>query len=219
MPRLLILGATGACGIQLIRETLQTYKQCTIIVYARSPEKLPEDLSSNEAIITIQGQLTDQDALGKALEGVDVVLSALGPGAMHPAGTPLAKGYQDLLLLMKKHGVKRLILLGTASIKDPNDKFSWTFTALIKGVATLAPNAYADIVAIGETVKTNGDGIDWTIVRVPFLTNKDSTTVVAGYTGDGKVGVRLARKAFAAFVLGEVEKREWVGKRPLISSP
>ncbi|KAJ2933565.1 hypothetical protein H1R20_g3490, partial [Candolleomyces eurysporus] len=219
MPRLLILGATGACGVLLIREALQTYKQCTIIVYARSPEKLPEDLSSNESIIVIQGQLTDQDALGKALEGVDVVLSSLGPSAGHPAGTPLAKAYQDLLLGMKKHGVKRLILLGTASIKDPNDKFSWAYAALIKGVATFAPSAYADVVAIGETVKENGDGIDWTIVRVPILTNKDSTATVAGYTGDGKVGTRLSRKAFAAFVLGEVEKREWIRMRPLISSP
>lgn len=218
MPRLLILGATGACGILLIREALQTYKQCTIVVYARSPQKLPEDLSSNESVIVIQGQLTDHDTLGKALEGVDVVLSALGPSASHPAGTPLAKAYQDLLLLMKEHDVKRLILLGTASIRDPNDKFSLAYSALIKAIATFAPSAYADIVAIGETVK-NADGLEWTIVRVPFLTNNDSKAVVAGYTGDGKVGMRLSRMAFAAFVLGEVEKREWVNKCPLISSP
>ncbi|KAF5336854.1 hypothetical protein D9611_003460 [Ephemerocybe angulata] len=216
--RILILGATGPSGILLIRETLATYKQCAVIIYARSPEKLPEDLSSNESLVIIKGTLTDADALERAVEGVDVVLSALGPLANHPAGTPLAKGYELLIDLMKKQGVKRIVLLGTASIHDPNDKFSVVYRALILGVATLAPKAYADIVAVGEVFRTQGDDLDWTIARVPVLTNGESRETVVGYVGDGKVGTRLSRKGFAAFVLGEVEKREWVKQRPLLSS-
>jgi putative NADH-flavin reductase len=218
MPRLLILGATGPSGILLIREALRVYDQCIVVVYARSPEKLPEDLSSNNSVIVIKGDLTDREALAQALEGVDAVLSALGPGTFHPPGTPLAKAYEDIVDLLKEGNVKRIVLLGTASIKDPKDKFSLTYASLIKGVATLAPRAYADIVAIGEVFRNKGEELDWTIVRVPILTNGDNTEVVAGYTGDGRIGTTLARKGFAAFAVEEVEGRAWVQERPLISS-
>ncbi|KAJ3549273.1 hypothetical protein NMY22_g948 [Coprinellus aureogranulatus] len=220
MPRLLILGGTGPCGILLIREALEVFEQSTVVVYARSPEKLPEDLASNKAIIVIKGALEDHEALSQALQGVDIVLSALGPSTskFHPPGTPLAKAYEGIIDLMKKQNVKRIVLLGTASIKDPKDRFSLAYKSLIWGVATLAPRAYADIVAIGEVFRTGGDDLDWTIVRVPILTNRDSREVVAGYTGDAGIGTTLARKGFAAFAVEEIKRREWVKQRPLISS-
>jgi putative NADH-flavin reductase len=188
----------------------------------RSPEKLPDDLKSNRAVIVIQGQLEDNDQLSKAMEGVDVVLSALGPsvkrGPFHPPDKPIARGYSHIIDLMHQHGVKRLICLGTASITDPADKFSLPFSLLVKGVATFARNAYNDVVAIGETVRTAGADLDWTIVRVPILRDTQTSDVIAGYVGDGKTNTTLTKLGFAVFVLGEVEKREWVKKAPLICS-
>ncbi|TFK34827.1 NAD-binding protein [Crucibulum laeve] len=216
--RILILGGTGPAGILLIREALDAYKHATLVVYARSPEKIPEDLASNPAVVIVKGQLDDADSLAKALEGVDIVVSALGPGVGHPANTPLAKGYTLLIDLMHKQGVKRLIALGTASIKDPHDKFSLAYQTLIAGVATLARTAYKDIVAVGKVIRNEGADLEWTIVRVPILTNKDTREVVSGYVGDGKMGTILARKAYAAFSIGEIEKKEWVKKAPLISN-
>lgn len=222
MMRILILGATGPTGILLIRQALQDYQSCTIILYVRSPEKIPDDLTSNPSIIIIKGQLDDHDALSKAMEGVTVVLSALGPsvkrGPFHPSGTPLAHAYTHIIDAMKQHGVKRLICLGTASITDPADKFNLAFSILVKGVATLARNAYNDVVAIGENVRTRGADLDWTIVRVPVLTEKDLKDVIAGYVGDGKTNTFLARVGFASFVIGEIEKKQWVKKTPLLCS-
>lgn len=222
MMRILILGATGPVGILLIRQALQKYNSCTLVLYVRSPEKIPDDLVNNPSVIIVQGQLQDTDKLTKAMEGVEVVVSALGPsvkrGPFHPPGTPLAHAYSDIIKAMHQHGVKRLICLGTASITDPADKFNLAFSILVKGVATLARNAYNDVVAIGETVRTDGADLDWTIVRVPLLTDSESSNVIAGYVGDGKTSTMLTRLGFAAFVVGEIEKREWVQKAPLISS-
>jgi hypothetical protein len=121
---------------------------------------------------------------------------------------------------MHKHNVKRLFALGTASIKDSNDKFSLQFKALVTGVATVARNAYKDVVAIGETIRTKGADLEWTIVRVPLLNNKDEREVIAGYIGDGKVNTSLARVGFAVFVMKELEssQAEWVRKSPMICS-
>lgn len=216
--RFLVLGATGPAGILLVREALDTYKHCTVVIYARSPGKIPEDITSNKSIVIIEGQLDDFEEVSKALEGVHVVLSALGPSANHPANTPLAKGYSNIIAGMNKHGVKRLICLGTASIQDPSDKQSIKFALLVRAVATFAHNAYADIVAVGDTVRTEGVHLDWTIVRVPLLNDKQSKDVIAGYVGDGKVGVTLSRRGFAAFAVAEVEKRQWIGTAPLVCS-
>lgn len=215
--RFLILGATGPAGILLVREALEAYPESTVVIYARSPAKVPEDLLANKSIVVIQGQLDDKEAIAKALEGVDVVLSALGPLARHPSGNPLAKGYSYVIAGMHKHDIKRIIVLGTASIVDNHDKPSLKFKLLVRGVSTLAHNAYTDIVAVGETIRTEGADLEWTIVRVPFLTNKDTKGVIAGYIGDG-AGTVLARRAYAAFSVAEIEKREWVQKAPLISN-
>jgi hypothetical protein len=121
---------------------------------------------------------------------------------------------------MHKHNIGRLIALGTSSINDPHDKFNYKFALLINGVKVFARNAYNDVVAIGNVI-INGDGsdLDWTIVRVPVLTEHDEVEVVAGYVGDGHTKTSLSRVALASFMIGELQKNEWIQKSPLISNP
>ncbi|KAI0374569.1 NAD-P-binding protein [Pilatotrama ljubarskyi] len=218
---LFILGGTGPCGLQLIEQALAL--DHTLVVYVRSPQKLPEWIRTNPAVTVVEGQLTEAEKLSEAMNGVHAVLSALGPavknGPFHPSNTPLAHAYSILIDVMKKRDVKRLILLGTASMKDEHDKFSIQFAVLVSGVALFAHNAYKDVVAIGEKVRASGDDLVWTIARVPLLTDKPDKAFVAGYVGDGKVGTKLSRAAFAAFVLKELESNQWCRKAPLISSP
>lgn len=219
--RILILGGTGGIGVLLVEEALHAGH--TVVIYARSPEKLSESLRNNPQVVVRKGQLTDAEALSEAMQGVDAVLSALGPavsrGPLHPKGEPLAHAYSLVIRVMKEHGVTRLIALGTPSIKDPKDKFSLKMSTIITGVATFAHTAYKDIVAIGETIRTEGDTLDWTIARVPLLNNGSDKSFVAGYVGDGQTAMCLARIAFTAFALQELEKKEWIKAAPLITSP
>lgn len=216
--RFLILGATGLSGILVVRKTLEIYPEASIVIFARSPDKVPQDIAQNSAITIIKGELTDLDTLSVAIQGVNVVLSALGPLATHPAGNIIATFYGHLIDLMIKSNIKRIIVLGTASILDSKDKFSLIFTLLRASVRLAAYNAYTDIVAVGEVIRTKGDVLDWTIVRVPILTNKYSEETVAGHVGDGKTGTFLSRKAYAAFTVHQVENAEWIKESPLISS-
>jgi len=116
--RVLIVGATGPCGILLIQESL--VRGHHVVIYARSPGKLPEEIVAHERVTIITGQLGDLEPLTRALQGVDAVLSALGPrvtnGPFHGSDTPIAKGYHALLQAMEAAQCKRLIALGTTSI-------------------------------------------------------------------------------------------------------
>ncbi|KAF8591762.1 NAD(P)-binding protein [Ramaria rubella] len=216
----LVIGATGGVGQLLVELVLR--ESHTVVIYARTPSKLPEALTSNPSVTVVKGELTDREALKGALSGVHAVVSALGPstkkGPLHPSGTPLAKAYALLLGVMHEQGVKRIILLGTASMKDPHDKFNLEFWVLVNGVALFAHSAYKDVVAIGETIRADNEVL-WTIGRVPILNDKQDETFVAGYVGDGHTKPWLSRRAFAAFVAGELSRNEWVRKQPLISAP
>ncbi len=110
----LVLGGTGSVGIAFITECLA--KNHTVVVYARSPENLPDEVRNDSRVQVIQGTLSDADALLDALKDVDAVISALGPpvksGPFYPSDTPLAKGYVLLIEQMRKSSVKRLIALG-----------------------------------------------------------------------------------------------------------
>lgn len=216
--RILILGSTGPSGILLTRETLAANPSSTVVLYVRSPQKVPADLSANESVTIIEGQLTDRESLSKAIQGVDAVLSVLGPGPGHPAGTPLAHAFELVIELMHEHNVSRLIALATGSVTDPLDKPNWKFRLLVAGISTFAKTAYQDIIAIGEVIRSKGADLDYTIVRVPILTNNASKEVVAGYIGDGKTGTLLSRAGIADFYVKELEARVWVKKAPLISS-
>jgi uncharacterized protein YbjT (DUF2867 family) len=216
--RVVILGGTGPSGILLIEEALAS--KHTVVVYARNPQKLPAHLSEHPDITIVKGELEDPKALDTALAGADAVLSALGPTFGNPSGTPLARGYTAVLEAMRRSGVRRLIALGTASIKDAqHDKFSVAYAAMVAAVAFGARSAYRDIVAVGEVIRACED-IDWTIVRVPVLKNEGNREVRAGYVGDSEAGARytLARLGFAVFVLRELEKGEWIKQAPLITS-
>ncbi|KAI0344084.1 NAD-P-binding protein [Trametopsis cervina] len=218
---ILVLGGTGAAGQLLIQEALSLHH--SIAVLARSPQKLPETIRNHPQVTVIEGGLTDEEIIDKALEGVDAVVSALGPavkkGPFHPPNTPLAHGYQLVIRLMKKNGVKRLIALGTASMKDEHDKFSLIFKTLVTGVAVFARNAYNDVVAIGDVIRGEGADLLWTIARVPILTDDPKRDVVAGYIGEGVVKPYLSRAGFAAFVIEQIDATEWLQKAPLVSSP
>lgn len=49
------------------------------------------------------------------------------------------------------------------------------------------------------------------------MTNSDTEGYVAGLVGNGKTSTLLPRRAFAAFVVNELEKNKWVDKAPLLS--
>ena len=213
--RVLVLGGTGAIGQLMIRDLLEASH--TVVVYARSPEKLPDDITSNPNVTIVKGELADPAALSEALKGVEAVVSSLGPSRTNPPGNPIAKGYSVLIKCMHEAGVKRLIALGTASIPDEHDKKDTTFWLAVQTVKFGAHHAYTDIVAIGETIRNEGADLDWTIARVPILTNGQTREYQLGYLGDGKRNTTLTRVGYATFIVDELRLNEWIKKAPFLS--
>jgi putative NADH-flavin reductase len=209
--RITVFGATGGTGRRLVEQAIAEGNE--VVAYVRNPSKLDME---NEHLTVVQGELTDEELIEKAVKGVDAVISLLGPRGGSKS-KPLTHGIQNIIAAMKKQGVRRLVITSTLSVKDPNDLPDFKTKSLVNIVKVTMHDAYEDIVSTAETVR-NSD-LDWTIVRLSMLNNKPkSGKVRAGYVGRGDVGTWISRADVADFMLKQVQDTKYLRQAPAITN-
>ncbi|KAK4511603.1 uncharacterized protein ATC70_012819 [Mucor velutinosus] len=207
--KLLIFGGTGLTGQKVIEKAISKNHQ--VVAYMRSPQKLDPVLASK--ITVIEGELDDQENIMHALDGVDAVLSTLGPTSAPSKGLPITHGYQTIVTCMERKGIRRIIALGTPSYKDQEyDGTSWIATLAIGSIKWMMHDAYLEMNGIGNALQASH--LDWTLARVYFLTNGNEGTVKSGYVGE--TGFFISRSDLAQFFINELEQNEFVLKAPVI---
>ena len=209
--RITVFGATGGTGRRLVEQAIAEGNE--VVAYVRNPSKLDME---NEHLTVVQGELTDEELIEKAVKGVDAVISLLGPRGGSKS-KPLTHGMQNIITAMKKQGVRRLVITSTLSAKDPNDLPDFKTKSLVNLVKVTMHDAYEDIVSTAETVR-NSD-LDWTIVRLTMLNNKPkSGKVRAGYVGRGDIGTWISRVDVADFMLKQVQDTKYLRQAPAITN-
>jgi putative NADH-flavin reductase len=102
---LTVFGATGGVGREVVTQALDARHHVT--AYVRSPAKLTV---THPNLTVITGELTDRDAVERAVHGADAVISALGPSLDRKAtGMPLVEGTRTIVDAMRAEGVERYI--------------------------------------------------------------------------------------------------------------
>jgi putative NADH-flavin reductase len=104
---ILILGATGRVGSQIVTYALHESHHVTVLV--RTPEKIQ---INNENLTIIQGNVLNKDDIVRAMHGIDVVISALNTDGT----TTLSESMPLIIEAMENEGIKRIITIGTAGI-------------------------------------------------------------------------------------------------------
>ena len=208
--KLTLFGATGKTGLELLEQALE--KGYEVTAYVRTPSKLTQQ---NSRLTVKQGDLSETDKVREAVRGADAVLSALGPVNNKPQ-TPLTEGFHVITDAMQQEGVKQLILVTGAGVPDPNDEPKFINHAISTLLKLMAGNVLKDSKGVVEVVKNSA--LDWTIVRVPRLTDKAATgTVKTGYVGTGP-GTQISRADVATFMLEQLKDDTWLRKAPAISN-
>jgi hypothetical protein len=96
---------------------------------------------------------------------------------------PILEGYRHIVAATETHGVRRLVALGTPSITDAADRREPALSILVVAGKRFKPAAYQTMVDIGQIVCASE--LDWTIVRVPLLTDGPRTERInVGTLGD-----------------------------------
>ncbi|WP_153978728.1 NAD(P)-dependent oxidoreductase [Paenibacillus xylanilyticus] len=105
--QILVLGATGRVGTQIVARALKEKHHVTVLV--RQPEKCQVN---DENLTIIQGNVLNQEDIKRAIYVADVVFSALNTDGTNT----LSKSMPLIIEAMYEEGIKRIITVGTAGI-------------------------------------------------------------------------------------------------------
>lgn len=191
--RIVILGATGATGVELIRRSLSSSHSVTAFV--RNPGALR---NFRDQIQIKTGDLLETQELCEAIKGHDAVLSGFGPRL------PITKSDAHLLgdfataltRAMQQAGVRRLIVISTAFLfKDSVIPPTYLLGRL------LFPSVVKDAADMEAIIEQSS--LDWTIVRPPQLTNLPCT---------GKYRIRIAHLPRLGFKISRADVADYFVK-------
>ncbi|THF71712.1 NAD-dependent epimerase/dehydratase family protein [Deinococcus sp. Arct2-2] len=203
-----LLGGTGRTGRLILDLALE--RGHTVQVLARSPEKLNK---RSPALMVVQGEITDNTAMSQVLTGTEVVISALGP-VKGGSKTVMTDAATQLLDLMPRAGVRRLITLTGAGVPHPGDQpklIDNVFRTLLK---VMQADVLRDSVAHADLIRAST--LDWTIVRAPMLQDGPITPIKSGPVGH--TGPRVTRASVAAFMLDAAEASTSIRQAPAVSN-
>ena len=211
--KLTVFGATGGVGREVVTQALDRGDHVT--AYVRNTAKL--DLT-HPNLTVITGELTDREAVRRAVRGADAVTSALGPSLdRKAAGMPLVDGTRTIVDAMQAEGVERYIGMATPSLRDPRDTRSLLGLVVPFLGRTFLPRAYRELLAMSQLVTDSP--LDWTIARFTRPTDGARTgTVRAGYLGRDRIRASITRADIATFLLDQSTDPRFHRSAPAISN-
>ena len=196
--KLVVLGATGGTGLELVRQATERGHSVTALV--RSPERLR---TFRDRITIKQGDLLNRAELDRVIAGHDAVLSGFGPRVpVSKTDAHLLEQFAVALTSAMAHSAVRRVLVESVAFLF---KDSILPPAYLLG-RLLFPRTVADAYAM-ERVFAETD-LEWTMVRPPELTDKP-------YTGKYRVreghlprfGFKISRADVADYMLKATESR------------
>ena len=210
--KLTILGATGATGTTLTGQALAAGHEVTAVV--RDPARLA--VPAHPRLRTVTADIMDPASIIPAIDGADVVLSAVGPRGTGPT-TVIQDSVRSIIQAMHKTGTRRFLQVSGSVVADEGE--SPYLRYLLKPLArrTFLRHVCADM-RRGEQEIRDSD-LDWTIFRPPSLTDKAATgTYRTAIDRNLPHGFTVSRADLAACMLASLSDPATVHRHVAIAS-
>ncbi len=208
--KLIIFGATGMVGKQLVQQALFMSHQ--VSAYGRNvyTTAFPDD----KHLHLIQGALFDEQEVFNALNGCDAVLSALG-GGFDGSDKTRTLGMKNIIAQMKKGGIRRIIGIGGMGVLNADEH-----SLLIDG-----EDYPPEYIPVGKEHQKayellNESGLDWTFVCPPDIINAGPTGeyVTAPNYPPTPNKYKINAGDLALFMMNELVRNEYLKQRVGISN-
>lgn len=209
---LTIFGSTGQVGKQLVSQAL--HDGHTVKAFGRNV--YTAGFAENEHLQLITGALFDDKQVFDAIKGSDAVLSVLG-GAFDGTDNSRSLGMKKIVEQMQKANVKRIVALGGKGILQVSEDDA----SFIMDDASYPP----EYVPVGNEHRKafeflRKSNLDWTFVGAPDLVNAEATGII--HTAADVPPVpdqsKINTGDLALFMLDELKRNEYIGKRVGISN-
>lgn len=208
--KIVLIGATGATGRQVLSQALE--RGDTVTAYVRSPDRL-QDVAAAPGLTVVPGQVDDTEHLAAAMEGAEAVVVTLGPG--HQAKslvrcTVMRQCLPAIASAMERAGLRRIVVLS-----------AWGVGATARTAAPPTRLAfhnpvYADHEEAEEALR---ERLDLTTVHPVILTDGPmQDALVRPDSGVERVtGVqRISRAAVAGAMLDAAHNPGTIGERLIV---
>jgi putative NADH-flavin reductase len=201
--KILLLGATGRTGQQIIEEALKRGHKISAI--ARDPEKLKD-----YDIEVTRGTPYDYHTVEKAISGCKAVINTLNVSRKSdnpwaPLRSPkdmISRSAGNAVKAMEKNGVTRFVALSTIGAGS-----SWkTSPGILKFLVSVSnlKVAFQDHGKQEEILENSS--LDYTICRAPMLSNEmNHSGAIATREGERPANKVLSRNAAAKYFLDIIE--------------
>lgn len=195
MEKLLVFGATGGTGREVVKQALDRGHEVTIIV------RNPQSFSMQHPHLKIfQGDVLQSSTFADHMQSIDAIISCLGVGSSRQPTNLYSTGITNIISTMEAAGVQRLICISAGALYV-NKQMGFFISILTKLVLQkILKNMYADMRLMEHIVEESK--LNWTIVRPPMLKNKPFTgSYRTAITGHIKHPSSIARADLADFML------------------
>ena len=207
--RILVFGATGPTGQQVVRQALS--QGHIVTVFARNPGTLSP---TDQRLRVVIGDTTrDEARVAEAVGGQDLVVSALGRRNTFRSDHLIERSMRAIVPSMERTGVRRLILVSAFGVGE-----SRRYAPLIPRIMyrVLLSDIFADKEVAEHYVRRSR--LEWTIVQPVLLTDGPLT---GNYRGGERLDLhgmpKISRADVAHFILTEAGRDAFVRKVVVVS--
>lgn len=205
--RVLIIGASGGTGRQLVAQALERGHLVTALV--RDPSKLRIE---HPQLRIARGDVLDYVSVEAAMRGQEAVISALGHKKYFYPTRILSEGTRNLLRAMEAHGVPRLVCETSLGIGNSAGRMGLYYTLFV--IPVILPFYFWDKTRQERLIAASK--AEWVIVRPGVLTNgkKRGSYRRGRHVGSFLWTVRISRADVADFMLSQLTDDTYLGTAP-----
>ncbi|CAN5869816.1 SDR family oxidoreductase [soil metagenome] len=156
--KLIVFGATGSIGRQVVPQALAAGHHVTAVV--RRPAALT---IQHKNLTIVRGDGLEPATFASSITGQDAVLSSLGVHDRKPT-TVYSAGIANIIQVMQSAGVRRLLCISASGL-NPGPRWQRWFAKPI--LWWILRESYSDLVRMEAVVRASQ--LDWTIIRPPRL--------------------------------------------------
>jgi putative NADH-flavin reductase len=215
--KILIIGATGRTGRLIVEEALKQGYDLNVLV--RDKNKLP---FNSKVIKVFQGTPTRRKDLADAMQGCEVIISALSIARVSDAPwskitTPanfISESMKNVIAEADHQNIKRLITISAWGVLETKKDVPFWFRWLIN--YTNLRIAYAEHESQEKLLADSN--LNWTAVRPVALNNsKKKKTLKVSLSNSPKPSIQISRHSVAKFIVDILKSNEYSMKSPTIS--
>jgi len=203
---IVVIGSAGRTGRLVLEEGIR--RRHAMTAFTRRPDALA-DLAGLGMVV--HGDARNLEDIRRAVRGQDAVISIVAPEGRGPT-TVVSDVARAELTAMGEAGVRRIVTVSVSAIEG---RRPWILINLVRWILR---KPYADFARMERLVASSG--LDWTIVRPPYLSNGRTTGRVRSQAGRKDLAhgpYHISRGDLAATLLNLAEDSQHLGEVLLVS--